>query len=96
MKKKKQEEEKEKEVKKEWRRGDPKEVGTKKILEMEESIWEERVRKNVSVKGLGPRNWVEGRVYTEERKGVFIIKREKGGSTSIHRGPTKKRVYPTL
>ena len=44
---------------------------------MEESIWEERVRKNASAKGLGPRNWVEEReevqVFVEDqlRKGYI-------------------------
>jgi len=81
---------------KKWRQGDSKEVGTTKILEMEESIWKERVRKNASVKGLGLRDWVKGRVYTEEREGVFIVKIGKGESASIHKRPTKKRVYLTL
>jgi len=37
-------------------RRNTKEFGTQKVLKVEESLWEERVRKNASVKGLGPCN----------------------------------------
>jgi len=33
-----------------------KEIGTQKVLEVEESLWEEGVRKNASAKGLGLHN----------------------------------------
>jgi len=48
------------------------------------------------VKGLGPCDRIEGRVYTKEGKGVFIIKRRKRESTSVHRGSIAKRVYSPL
>jgi len=65
-------------------------------LEVEESLWEKRIRKNASVKSLGPCNRVERRIYTKERKGVFIIQREKGESASICERSTAKRVHLTL
>jgi len=40
---------------------------------VKESIWEERVGKNTSVKGLGSHNKVEGRVYTKEGEGVKTL-----------------------
>ena len=55
-----------------------------------------RVRKNASVKSLGPYNRGERRIYTEERKGVFIIQRGKRGSASIRGRSTVKRVHSTL
>ena len=63
---------------------------------MEESLWKKEVRKNASTKGLGPCDRIEERVYTEEGKGVFAIKRRKGGSTSICRELIAKRVHLTL
>ena len=44
---------------------------------MEEGLWEKRIRKDASAKGLGSGDRVEGRVYTEERKGIFIVERRK-------------------
>jgi len=65
-------------------------------LEVEEDLWEKRIRKNASAKGLGSCNRVKGRVYTEERKGVFIVKRREGGSASIRGRSTAKRVHLPL
>jgi len=59
-------------------------------------FWKKRVRKNASAKSLGPCDRVKRRIYTEERKGVFIIQREKGGSASIRGRSTAKRVHSTL
>jgi len=71
-------------------------MSAQEILEVEESIWEERVGKNASTKSLGPRNRIKGGIYTKEGKGIFVIKGRKGGSASIRRRPTAKRVYSTL
>jgi len=49
-----------------------KEIGTQEILEMKKSIWKKGVREDASAKGLGPRNRVEGGVYTEKGKGVSV------------------------
>ena len=65
-------------------------------MKVEKSLWKKRVRKNASVKSLGPCNRGERRIYTKERKGVFIIQRGKGGSASIHGRSTAKRVHSTL
>jgi len=65
-------------------------------LEVEEGLWEKRIRKNASAKGLGSRDRVEGRVYTEERKGIFIVERREGGSAIICGRSTAKRVYSAL
>jgi len=48
------------------------------------------------VKGLGSCNRVERRVYTEEGKGVFIVKRRKGGSASIRERSTAERIHSAL
>jgi len=63
---------------------------------VEKSLWKKEVRKNASTKGLGPCNRIEGRVYAEEGKGIFVIKRRKGGSTSIRGESIAKRVHSTL
>jgi len=60
------------------------------------SLWEKGIRKNASVKGLGSRDRVEGRVYTEEGKSVFVVKRREEGSASIHGRSTAKRVHSAL
>ena len=71
-------------------------MSAQEILEVEESIWEERVGKNASTKSLGPRNRIKGGIYTKEGKGIFVIKGRKGGSASVHGRSTMKRVYLTL
>jgi len=71
-------------------------AGTQKVLEMEKGLWEKGVGKDASAKGLGSRDRTKRGVYTKEREGVFIVKRRKGGGTSICGRSTAKRVYPTL
>ena len=63
---------------------------------MEEGLWKKGIRKNASVKGLGLCNRVERRVYTEEGKGVFIVKGRKGGSASICRRSAVERIHSAL
>jgi len=63
---------------------------------VKESLWEKGVRKNASVKGLGSCNRVERGVYTKERESIFVVKRGKGESASVHGRSIAKRVYPSL
>jgi len=63
---------------------------------VEEGLWEKRIRKNASAKGLGSCNRAEGKVYTEERKDVFIVERREGGSAIICGRSTAKRVHSAL
>ena len=63
---------------------------------MKESIWKERVRKDTSAKGLGPRDRVEKEVYAKERESVFVVEREERESTSICGGSVVKRVHSSL
>jgi len=65
-------------------------------LEIEKSIWKERIGEDASAKGLGSCNRVKRGVCTEKGESVFIVKRRERGDTGICRGSTKKRVYPTL
>ena len=65
-------------------------------MEVGEGIWKKEVRKNASTKNLGPCHRVEERIYTKKEKGILTVKRGKGRSTSICRGPIKKRIHPTL
>jgi len=65
-------------------------------LEVKESLWEKRVRKNASTKGLGSCDRIERGVYTKERESIFVVKRGKGGSASICRRSTAKRVCQHL
>jgi len=65
-------------------------------LEIEKSIWEERVRKDASVKGLGSCNRVKRGVCAKKEESVFIVKGRERGGIGICGGPTKKRVYPTF
>ena len=41
-----------------------------KILEVEKSIWKERVGKNASTENLGSCHRIKGGVYTKEREGI--------------------------
>jgi len=63
---------------------------------VKKGLWEKGIRKNASVKSLGSCNRVEREVYTKEGKGVFIVKRKKGGSTSICERSAVERVYSAL
>ena len=44
---------------------------------MKKSIWKERVRKNASVKSLGPCDRAKRGVYTQEGQSIFTIKGKK-------------------
>ena len=50
---------------------------------MEKGVWKKEVRKNASVKDLGPCYRIERGVYTEKRKGVLLVEGGKGESTDI-------------
>ena len=63
---------------------------------MGEGIQKKEVRKDASMKNLGPCHRVEGRIYAEKGKGILIVQRGKGGGTSICRRPAKERIYLTF
>jgi len=65
-------------------------------LEVGEGIWKKKVKKNTSVKDLGPCHRIKRRIYTEKRKGVLIVKGRKGRSTSICGGSVEERIHPTF
>ena len=65
-------------------------------MKVKKSLWEKRVRKDASTKGLGPCDRIERGIHAEERKSVFVVKGRKRGGASVRRGPAAKRVYPTL
>jgi len=65
-------------------------------LEVEKSIWKERVREDVGTENLGSCHRIKGRVYTKEREGILIIKRRKRGGTDICGRPAEKRIYLIL
>ena len=65
-------------------------------MEVEKGLWEKRIRKDASVKGLGSHDRIERRVYTEERKGVFTVERGEGRSAIICGRSTVKRVHSAL
>ena len=63
---------------------------------MGEGIWKKKVRKDTSMKNLGPCHRVEGRIYTKKGKGVLTVQGRKGGDASICRRPAKKRIHLTF
>ena len=65
-------------------------------MEVEKSIWKERVREDASMENLGSCHRIKGRVYTKERKGILAIKRRKRGGTDICGRPVEERIYLTL
>ena len=73
-----------------------KKTGTQKVLEVEKSIWKERVREDASTENLGSHHRIKGGVYTKERKGILIIERRKREGTDICGRLVEKRIYPTL
>jgi len=65
-------------------------------LEIGEGIQKKEVRKNASIKNLGPCHRVEGRIYTKKEKGVLTVQGGKGGGASVCRRPAKERIHPTF
>jgi len=65
-------------------------------LKVEESVWKKEVRKNTSVKDLGPCHRIEKGVYTKKGKDILIVERGKGRSTGICRGSVKEKIYLTF
>ena len=49
---------------------------------MEESIWKKKVRKDASVKDLGPCHRAKRGVYAKKKEGILTIKRSKRGRIS--------------
>ena len=48
-------------------------ISAKKDLEIEESIWKDRVRANTSTKGLGSYNWVKRGICAKKEKSVYLV-----------------------
>jgi len=65
-------------------------------LEVEKSIWKERVREEASTENLESCHRIKERVYTKEREGILIIERRKREGTNICGRPVEERIYPTL
>ena len=65
-------------------------------MEVEKSIWKERVGEDASMENLGSYHRIKKGVYTKERKGILIIERRKRGGIDICGRPAEKRIYPTL
>ena len=73
-----------------------KKTGVQKVLEVEKSIWKERVGEDASMENLGSCHRIKGGVYTKEREGILIIERRKRGGTDIFGRPVEERIYLTL
>ena len=65
-------------------------------MEVEESIWKKGVRKDASMKDLGPCHRIKGRIYAKKGESILTIKKGKRGSTDICRRPVEEGIYPTL
>ena len=74
-------------------RKDSREISTQKILKVKESIWEERIGKNVYQQAMEPCDRVEREICAKEGESVFTVKRRKRRDTSIHRKSTVKEIY---
>jgi len=61
---------------------------------MGEGIREKEVRKNASIKNLGPCHRVEGRIYTKKGKGILTVQGGKRGGASVCRRLAKERIHP--
>jgi len=62
-------------------------------LEVGEGIWKKEVRKNASMKNLGPHHRIEERIYTKKGEGILTVQGGKGGGASICKRPAKKRIH---
>ena len=60
---------------------------------MEEGVWKKEVRKNTSMKDLGPYHRIERGVHTKKGKDVLIVEGGKGRSTSICERSVKERIH---
>ena len=63
---------------------------------MGEGIQKKEVRKDASMKNLGPCHKVEGEIYAKKEKGILTIQGRKRGGASICRRPAKERIHPTF
>ena len=66
---------------------------TTKVSQVAKSVWEGRVRKDVSEETLGPYDKSEKRLYTKERKNILNVERRKRRSKRICREAVEKRVH---
>ena len=63
---------------------------------MNKSVWEEAIREDANKEGMGPRNRCEGRICTEEEKGVSTVKRGKGRGKRICKRIVEKGIYSAI
>ena len=71
-------------------------ISAQEILEVKESIWERKIRKNVYQEAIEPCNTVERGVCAKEGKSVFTVKKRKRGDTSICEESTVKGIYSII
>ena len=71
-------------------------IGAQKVLEVGEGIQKKEVGKNACAKDLGLHHRVERRIHTKKGKGILIVERKKGRSTSICGGSVEERIYLTF
>ena len=62
---------------------------------MGEGIWKKKVRKNASVKDLGPCHRIE-RIHAKKEKGILIVEEGRGRSTSICGRSVEERIHPAF
>ena len=63
---------------------------------MDKSIWEKVIRKDANKKSVGLYNRCEGRVCTEKREDISIVKRGKRRGKGVYLRAVEKGVYPTI
>jgi len=63
---------------------------------MDKSVWEEAIREDADKEGMGPHDRCEGRICTEEGKGVSAVKRGKGRGKRICKRIVKKRIHSAV
>ena len=68
-------------------------AGTKEVLEVEEGIWEGRIRENASAKALGSCHRAQGRICTKKREGVLTFQGQEGGSAGVCKGSVEEGLH---
>ena len=58
-------------------REDGRRISVKKVLEVEESVWESRVREDAGTKALGLCNRTQGGACAKKRKGILLPREER-------------------